>query len=328
MGIMKLPRRSFLRLAIGATALPALPRFAGAQPYPTRPVRIVVPFAAAGPNDIVGRVLAEWLSERLGQPFVIDNRPGAASNVGTEAVVKAAPDGYTSLIVSAPAAINATLYEKLSFNFIHDITPVASIMRAPNVMVVSASFPARTVAEFIAYAKEHDGSINFASSGIGASNHLSCELFKAMTSINMTHVPYRSSGPALTDLLSGQVHVMIDAVASTIELIKAGKLRPLAVTTATRSELLPDTPVMGDVVAGYEVSNWFGLGMPAATPVEIVDRVNKEVNAGLADARLKARFHDLGGTVIPGTSAEFGKLIADETEKWGKVIRLAGIKPD
>jgi tripartite-type tricarboxylate transporter receptor subunit TctC len=291
-------------------------------------VRIVVPFAPAGPNDIIARVLAEWLSERLGQPFIIDNRPGAASNVGTEAVVKAAPDGYTILIVSAPQAINATLYEKLNFNFIRDITPVASIMRAPNVMVVSPSFPAKTVPEFIAYAKENDGSINFASSGIGASNHLSAELFKVMTGINMTHVPYRSSGPALTDLLSGQVHVMIDAIASTIELIKAGRLRPLAVTTATRSELLPDTPIIGDFVAGYEVSNWFGLGVPATTPVEIVDKLNKEVNAGLADARLKARFHDLGGTVIPGSSAEFGKLIADETGKWSKVIRAASIRPD
>jgi tripartite-type tricarboxylate transporter receptor subunit TctC len=325
---MKLPRRAILRLAAGAAALPALSRFAGAQAYPTRPVRIVVPFAPAGPNDIIARVLAEWLSERLGQPFIIDNRPGAASNVGTEAVVKAAPDGYTILIVSAPQAINATLYEKLNFNFIRDITPVASIMRAPNVMVVSPSFPAKTVPEFITHAKENDGSINFASSGIGASNHLSAELFKVMTGIHMTHVPYRSSGPALTDLLSGQVHVMIDAVASTIELIKGGKLRPLAVTTATRSELLPDTPILGDFVAGYEVSNWFGLGVPATTPGDIVDRLNKEVNAGLADARLKARFRDLGGTVIPGSSAEFGKLIADETEKWSKVIRAASIKPD
>jgi tripartite-type tricarboxylate transporter receptor subunit TctC len=291
-------------------------------------VHVVVPFAAAGPNDIVARVLAQWLSESVGQPFVIDNRPGAATNVGTEAVVKAAPDGYTILVVSAPHAINATLYEKLNFNFIRDITPVASIMRVPNVMVVSSSFPARTVPEFNAYAKQNDGSINFASSGVGASNHMSGELFKAMTGINMTHVPYRSSGPALTDILSGQVHVMIDALTSTIELIRAGKLRPLAVTTATRSELLPDIPIMGDFVAGYEVSNWFGLGAPAKTPVEIVDVLNRQVNAGLVDAKLKARLGDLGGTVIPGSSAEFGKLIADETEKWGKVIRAASIKPD
>jgi tripartite-type tricarboxylate transporter receptor subunit TctC len=291
-------------------------------------VHVVVPFAAAGPNDIVARVLAQWLSESVGQPFVIDNRPGAATNVGTEAVVKAAPDGYTILVVSAPHAINATLYEKLNFNFIRDITPVASIMRVPNVMVVSSSFPAKTVPEFIAYAKENAGSINFASSGVGASNHMSGELFKAMTRINMTHVPYRSSGPALTDILSGQVHVMIDALTSTIELIRAGKLRPLAVTTATRSELLPDIPIMGDFVAGYEVSNWFGLGAPAKTPVEIVDVLNRQVNAGLVDAKLKARLGDLGGTVIPGSSAEFGKLIADETEKWGKVIRAASIKPD
>jgi tripartite-type tricarboxylate transporter receptor subunit TctC len=313
---------------VGAAALPAQSRFACAHAYPTRPVHVVVPFAAAGPNDIVARVLAQWLSESVGQPFVIDNRPGAATNVGTEAVVKAAPDGYTILVVSAPHAINATLYEKLNFNFIRDITPVASIMRVPNVMVVSSSFPAKTVPEFIAYAKENDGSINFASSGVGASNHMSGELFKAMTGINMTHVPYRSSGPALTDILSGQVHVMIDALTSTIELIRAGKLRPLAVTTATRSELLPDIPIMGDFVAGYEVSNWFGLGAPAKTPVEIVDVLNRQVNAGLVDAKLKARLGDLGGTVIPGSSAEFGKLIADETEKWGKVIRAASIKPD
>jgi tripartite-type tricarboxylate transporter receptor subunit TctC len=325
---MKLPRRAFLRLAVGAAALPAQSRFACAHAYPTRPVHVVVPFAAAGPNDIVARVLAQWLSESVGQPFVIDNRPGAATNVGTEAVVKAAPDGYTILVVSAPHAINATLYEKLNFNFIRDITPVASIMRVPNVMVVSSSFPVKTVPEFIAYAKENDGSINFASSGVGASNHMSGELFKAMTGINMTHVPYRSSGPALTDILSGQVHVMIDALTSTIELIRAGKLRPLAVTTATRSELLPDIPIMGDFVAGYEVSNWFGLGAPARTPVEIVDVLNRQVNAGLVDAKLKARLGDLGGTVIPGSSAEFGKLIADETEKWGKVIRAASIKPD
>jgi tripartite-type tricarboxylate transporter receptor subunit TctC len=325
---MKLPRRAFLRLAAGAAALPAQSRFASAHAYPMRPVHVVVPFAAAGPNDIVARVLAQWLSESVGQPFVIDNRPGAATNVGTEAVVKAAPDGYTILVVSAPHAINATLYEKLNFNFIRDITPVASIMRVPNVMVVSSSFPAKTVPEFIAYAKENAGSINFASSGVGASNHMSGELFKAMTRINMTHVPYRSSGPALTDILSGQVHVMIDALTSTIELIRAGKLRPLAVTTATRSELLPDIPIMGDFVAGYEVSNWFGLGAPAKTPVEIVDVLNRQVNAGLVDAKLKARLGDLGGTVIPGSSAEFGKLIADETEKWGKVIRAASIKPD
>src|SRR3981081_1316285 len=240
---MKLPRRAFLRLAAGAAALPAQSRFASAHAYPMRPVHVIVPFAAAGPNDIVARVLAQWLSERIGQPFLIENRPGAATNVGTEAVVKAAPDGYTILVVSARHAINATLYEKLNFNFIRDIAPVASIMRVPNVMVVAASFPARTVPEFIAYARENDGRINFASSGVGASNHMSGELFKAMTGLNMTHVPYRSSGPALTDLLRGPVHVMIDALASTIELIRAGRLRPLAVTTATRSELLPDVPI-------------------------------------------------------------------------------------
>jgi len=317
-----------LHLAACAAALPAVPRIAYGQTYPSRPVRIIVPFAAAGPNDIIARALGQWLSEHLAQSFVIENRPGAASNIGTEVVVNAAPDGYTVLMVSSPHAINATLYEKLHFNFIRDIAPVAGIMRIPNVMVVAQAFPVRSVPEFISYAKANPGKLNFASSGVGASNHMSGELFKAMTGIEMTHVPYRSSGPALTDLFGGQVQVMFDAMTSTIEHIKANKLRPLAVTSAAQSALLPETLVMSDFVPGYEVSNWFGLGMPRNTPEEIVNVLNKAVNDALADPKLKARLADLGGTTIPGSPADFGKLIADETEKWGKVIRAANIKPE
>jgi tripartite-type tricarboxylate transporter receptor subunit TctC len=325
---MKLLRRRFLQLAAGAAALPAVARIARAQAYPSRPVRIIVPFAAAGPNDIIARVLGRWLSERLGQPFVIENRPGAATNVGTEAVVNATPDGYTILMASSPHAINATLYEKLHFNFMRDIAPVAAIMRAPNVMVVSQTFPAKSVPEFISYAKANPGRLNFASSGVGASNHMSGELFNILTGIEMAHVPYRSSGPALTDLLGGQVQVMFDAIASTIEYLKADKLRPLAVTSAPRSALIPETPVMSDFVPGYEVSNWFGLGMPRNTPAEVINALNVAVNEGLADSKLKGRLADLGGTTLPGSPADFGKLIADETEKWGNVIRTAHIKQE
>jgi tripartite-type tricarboxylate transporter receptor subunit TctC len=325
---MNLLRRRFLQLAAGAAALPAVARIARAQAYPSRPVRIIVPFAAAGPNDIIARVLGRWLSERLGQPFVIENRPGAATNVGTEAVVNATPDGYTILMASSPHAINATLYEKLHFNFMRDIAPVAAIMRAPNVMVVSQTFPAKSVPEFISYAKANPGRLNFASSGVGASNHMSGELFNILTGIEMAHVPYRSSGPALTDLLGGQVQVMFDAIASTIEYLKADKLRPLAVTSAPRSALIPETPVMSDFVPGYEVSNWFGLGMPRNTPAEVINALNVAVNEGLADSKLKGRLADLGGTTLPGSPADFGKLIADETEKWGNVIRTAHIKQE
>jgi len=325
---MKLSRRKLLHLAACAAALPAVPRIAYGQAYPSRPVRIIVPFAAAGPNDIIARALGQWLSEHLAQSFVIENRPGAASNIGTEVVVNAAPDGYTVLMVSSPHAINATLYEKLHFNFIRDIAPVAGIMRIPNVMVVAQAFPVRSVPEFISYAKANPGKLNFASSGVGASNHMSGELFKAMTGIEMTHVPYRSSGPALTDLFGGQVQVMFDAMTSTIEHIKANRLRPLAVTSSAQSALLPETLVMSDFVPGYEVSNWFGLGMPRNTPEEIVNTLNKAVNDALADPKLKARLAALGGTTIPGSPADFGKLIADETEKWGKVIRAAHIKPE
>jgi tripartite-type tricarboxylate transporter receptor subunit TctC len=323
-----LPRRRFLQLAAGAVALPAVTRVAHGQAYPSRPVRIIVPFAAAGPNDIIARVLGQWLAERLGQPFVIENRPGAASNLGTEAVVHAAPDGYTVLIVSSPHAINATLYDRLHFEFRRDIAPVAAIMRVPNVMVVDQAFPARSVTDFIDYARANPDKLNFASSGVGASNHMSGELFKIMTGIAMTHVPYRSSGPALTDLIGGRVQVMFDAITSTIEHIRADRLRSLAVTSAPRSPLIPDTPVMSDFVPGYDVNNWFGLGMPSHTSPEVIDRLNTAVNEGLENPGLKARFAGMGGTALPGSPADFGKLIADETEKWGKVIRTANIKPE
>jgi tripartite-type tricarboxylate transporter receptor subunit TctC len=326
---MKLPhRRQFLHLAAGAAALPAVSHIAWAQEYPTKPVRIIVGFAPGGGADIAARLIGQWLSERLGQSFVIENRPGAGSNIATEAVVRAPSDGYTLLLVSAPAAINATLYEKLSFNFIRDIAPVASISHVPHVMVVHPSFPAKTVPEFIAYAKANAGKINMASAGNGSTPHVAGELFKMMADVNLIHVPYRSAGPALTDLLGGQVQVMFDNMASSIEHIRAGKLRPLAVTTTMRSETLPDVPTVSEFVPGYEVSNWFGVGAPKATPAEILDRLNKEINASLADPKLRARLADLGGTPLVGSPADFGKLIAAETEKWAKVIRAANIKPD
>jgi tripartite-type tricarboxylate transporter receptor subunit TctC len=325
---MKLPRRNFLHLAAGAAALPAVSHIAWAQEYPTKPVRIIVGFAPGGGADIAARLIGQWLSERLGQSFVIENRPGAGSNIATEAVVRAPSDGYTLLLVSAPAAINATLYEKLSFNFIRDIAPVASISHVPHVMVVHPSFPAKTVPEFIAYAKANAGKINMASAGNGSTPHVAGELFKMMAGVNLIHVPYRSAGPALTDLLGGQVQVMFDNMASSIEHIRAGKLRPLAVTTTMRSETLPDVSTVSEFVPGYEVSNWFGVGAPKATPAEILDRLNKEINASLADPKLRARLADLGGTPLVGSPADFGKLIAAETEKWAKVIRAANIKPD
>ncbi|MGD0025195.1 MAG: tripartite tricarboxylate transporter substrate binding protein [Xanthobacteraceae bacterium] len=323
---MKLPRRQFLHLAAGAAALPAVSRIARAQAYPSRPVHLIVGYPPGGPNDILARLMGQWLSERLGQPFVIDNRPGAGSNMGTEAVVKASPDGYTLLMIASSSAINATLYEKLNFNFIRDIAPVASIVRAPNVMEVNPSFPAKTVPEFIAYAKANPGKINMAAPGIGAGPHMAGELFKMMTGLNIVDVPYRGAAPALTDLLAGQVQVMFDAIPSSIEFIRAGKLRAIAVTTATRSDALPDVPTLGDFVPGYEASTWFGIGAPRNTPAEIVEKLNKEINAGLADPKMKARIADLGGTVFALSPAEFGKLIAEETEKWGKVVRAANIK--
>src|SRR5262245_17742564 len=325
---MNIRRRKFLQLAASAAALPTIPRAACAEIYPARPVRVVVPYAPAGPNDIIARVVAQWLSERLGEPFVVENRPGGGTNIGTEAVVNAAPDGYTVLMVSVTHAINATFYDRLRFNFMHDIAPVAGIMRVPNVMVVDRAFPVRSVADFIDYAKANPGKLNFGSSGIGASNHMSGEMFKIMAGVEMAHVPYRSSGQALTDLFSGQVHVMFDSIASTIEHIKADKLRPLAVTTASRAALLPDIPTISDYVPGFEVSNWFGFGVPRQTPTEVVATLNVAVNTGLEDSILKTRLADLGGTTLPGSSAEFGKLIADETERWGKVIRTAHIRPE
>jgi tripartite-type tricarboxylate transporter receptor subunit TctC len=317
-----------LCLAAGAATLPVVSRVARAQTYPTRPVRWVVAAGAGSTADIVVRLMGQWLSERLGQPFVVEHRPGAGANIGTEAVVRAPADGYTLLLVNPANAINATLYDKLNFNFIRDIAPVAGLIRGPFVMLVNPSFPANTVPEFIAYAKAHPGTINFASGGTGFASHLAGELFKAMTGVNMVHVPYRGQAPAMTDLLAGQVQVMFDPVVSSIAHIRAGKLRPLAATTSTRSEALPDIPTVGEFLPGYEASVWFGAGVPKNTPTEIVDRLNKEINDALADPKIKARLADLGGTVLPGSPADFGKLIADETEKWGKVIRAANIKPE
>ena len=323
---MILPRRQFLSLIAGAAALPAASRIAHAQIYPTRPVRWIVPFAAGGPTDILARLMGHWLSERLGQPFIIDNRPGAGSNVGTETVVHAPPDGYTLLLVGPPSAINATLYDKLNFNFIRDIAPVVGIIRVPNVMVVHPSVPAKTVPEFIAYAKTNPGKINMASSGNGTSPHLAGELFKMMTGLDMVHVPYRGAAPALTDLIAGQVQVYFATAPTLIDYISTGKLRVLAVTTATRFGALPNIPTVDDFVPGYEASAWYGVGVAKNTPVEVVDKLNEEINAALADPKIKARLADLGGTVLAGSPADFGKLIADETRKWAKVIRAANLK--
>jgi tripartite-type tricarboxylate transporter receptor subunit TctC len=326
--MLKLPRRRFLHLAAGAAALPVVPRIAMAQAFPTRPVRIVVPFAAGGATDIIARLIGQWLSERLGQQFVIENRPGAGSNIGTEVVVNAPPDGYTLLLVGASSAINATLYEKLSFNFLRDIAPVSGIISIPFIMAVNPSFPAKTVSEFIAYARANPGKVNMASGGNGTAGHLSGELFKMMAGINMVHVPYRGEAPALTDMLGGQVQAMFGTMPASIEYVRAGKLRPLAVTSARRSELLPDLPTVGDFVPGYETSAWQGIGAPKNTPAEIINKFNKEINAGLADPKIKTRVADMGGTVLAGSPADFGKLIADETEKWGKVVKFSGAKPD
>jgi len=325
---MKLPRRQFLHLAAGAAALPAVSRIARAQAYPSRPVRIIVGFAAGGSADILARLMGQWLSERLGQPFVIENRPGAGSNIGTEAVVRAPPDGYTLLLASSANAIAATLYDRLNFDFTRDIAPVAGVARYSNVMVLHPSFPAKTVPEFIAYAKTNPAKINMGSGGNGGVSHVSGELFKMMTGVNMVHVPYRGTAPALTELLGGQVQVVFADVSSSIEHIRAGKLRALAVTTTLRSEALLDIPTVAEFVPGYEASTWQGIGAPKNTSAEIVERLNNEIKAALADPKIKARLADLGGTVLPGTPADFGKLIAEETEKWGKVVKFAGIKAD
>jgi len=325
---MKLPRRQFLHLAAGAAALPAVLRIARAQTYPTRPVRVVVAATAGGPNDILARLIGQWLSERFGQPFVIENRPGGGSNIGTETVVRAAPDGYTLLAISTVNAVNATLYDKLSFNFIRDIAPVAGIIRASNVMAVHPAVPAKTVPEFIAYAKANPGKVNMASSGNGTTPHVAGELFKMMTGVNMVHVPYRGGAPALADLLGGQVQVMFVTTPASIEYIRAGKLRPLAVTTETRLDALPDIPTVGEFVPGYETSVWYGVGAPKNTPADIIDKINKEINSALADPKMKARLADLGGTVLALSPSDFGRLIVDETEKWAKVVKFSGARPD
>jgi tripartite-type tricarboxylate transporter receptor subunit TctC len=301
---------------------------ASALDYPTKPVRWIVGYPAGGSTDILARLLGQWLSARLGQQFVIENRPGASNNIGTEQVVRASPDGYTLLLVNPANAINATLYEKLSFNFIRDIAPVVGIIRVPNVMEVNPSVPAKTVPEFIAYAKANPGKINLASSGNGTSIHMSGELFKMMTGLNMQHIPYRGSAPMLTDLLGGQVQVTFDNMPSSIEHIRAGRLRALAVTTTTRSDALPNIPVVADFVPGYEASAWFGVGVPKGTPAEVIDKLNKEINAGLADSGIRARLAEMGGMLINGTPAEFGKIVAEETEKWAKVVKFSGAKAD
>ena len=325
---MKRPRRKFLRLAAGAAAVTVVFCTAKAQAYPTRPVRIVVAFAAGGAQDILARLIGQWLSERLGQPFIIESRPGGGGNIGAEAVVRAPADGYTLLFVGPPNAINATLYKKLNYNFIRDIAPVAAISREPNVVVVNPAVPAKTVTEFIAYAKANPGIINMGSSGNGSGPHLAGELFKMMTGLNMIHVPYRGASPALTDLLGGQVQVMFASMPSAIEYIRAGRMRALAVTTAMRSHALPDIPILGDFVPGYEASSVYGVGAPKNTPLEIVDRLNEEINAGLADPQMKMRLAALGGTPLPGSPADFRKLIAEETDKWGKVVKFSGARAE
>jgi tripartite-type tricarboxylate transporter receptor subunit TctC len=326
--MMKLPRRTFLHLAAGAAALPAVSRVARAQNYPTQPVRLIVGFGPGGVSDILARLIGQWLTERLGQPFIIENRPGAGTNIATEAVVRAPADGYTLLWLTSSNAINATLYDKLSFDFSRDIAPVASIVLVPSVMEVNSVSPAKTVPEFIAYAKANPGKINMGSAGHGSSTHIFGELFKTMAGVDLVPVHYRSSGPALTDLIGGQVQVMFDPLGSSIEHIRAGKLRPLAVTTVTRVEVLPNVPTVGEFVPGYEANLWQGMGAPKSTPTDIVDRLNREINAALADPKIKARLADLGCTVFVNSPTDFAKLIAADTEKWGKVIRTANIKPD
>jgi tripartite-type tricarboxylate transporter receptor subunit TctC len=325
---MKLPRRRFLRLAAGAAALPAVSRPALAQDYPTRPVRLIVGFAPGQAIDITTRMIGQWLSERLGQQFIVENRPGAGGNIGTEAVVRAPPDGYMLLAIGSNNMINATLYEKLNFNFIRDIAPVASVARVPQVMEVTPSFPAKTVPEFIAHAKANPGKVSFASAGNGSVAHVTGELFKMITGVNMLHIPYRGAALALTDLIGGQVDLMFDNMPSSIEYIRAGRLRPLAVSTTTRLESLPDIPTVGDFVPGFETSAWGGIGAPKDTPGEIIDKLNREINAALADPKMNARLADLGGLVLPLSPADYGRRIAEETEKWGKVIKFAGARAD
>jgi tripartite-type tricarboxylate transporter receptor subunit TctC len=323
---MTLFRRQFLHLAAGAVALPLVSPVAWAETYPSQPVRVIVGFAAGGPNDILARLIGQWLAKRLGHPFVIENRPGAGSNIATEAVVHAPPDGYTLLLVGSPNTINASLYDRLNFNFIRDIAPVASFMRGALVLAIHPSVPAKTLPEFIVYAKANPGKLSYGSGGVGGITHITAELFKMMTGVEMVHVPYRGVAPALTDLLGGQVQALFANPAQSIPYIGAGRLRALAITAATRSEALPDIPSVGEFVPGYEASSIFGFGAPKNTPAEVIDKLNQEINAGLADPEIKARVADLDGTVLVGAPADFGKLIADDTDKWGKVIRAANIK--
>ena len=324
---MELPRRKFLHLAAGGAALPALSHIAAAQTYPARPVHLIVGFAAGGAADVYIRIMGQWLAERLGQQFVVENRTGAGSNIATEAVVRASPDGYTLLTCATANAINASLYEKLDFNFIRDIAPVAELVRSPLVLIVNPSVPTKTVPEFIAYAKANPGKLNFASAGNGTAEHLAGELFKMMTGVDMVHVPFRGGAPAMTALLGGQVQAYFVVASTSLAGIKAG-MRPLAVTTATRWAGLPDVPTLGETMPGYDVSVWYGVGAPKNTPGEIIEKLNREINAGLADPKMKAQLSDLGGTPFAGSPGDFGKLIADETETWGKVVRAANLKAD
>jgi len=325
---MKFPRRQFLHLAAGAAAAPAMSRIARAQAYPTRPVRIIVPFPAGGGVDIAARLVGQWLSERLARQFVVENRVGAGGNIGTEAVVKAPPDGYTLLQVATPNGLNAALYPNLNFDFVRDIVPVIGVMRTSYVMVVHPSVPAATIPDFIAYAKANPGKINMASAGNGTPHHIFGELFKMMAGIDLTHIPYRGGAPATTDLLGGQVQVIFSPLQESIEYIKAGKLRALAVTTATRLNVLPDVPTVGDFLKGFEASGWQGIGAPRNTPDEIIDKLNREINAGLGDSKVIARVAELGGTVFGGAATAFGRVISDDIEKWKKVVKFANIKPD
>lgn len=325
---MKFPRRRLLRVAAAGVALPALARIAGAQSYPTHPVRIIVGFAAGSTTDILARLIGQWLSQRLGQQFIVENRPGAGGNVGAETVVNAPPDGYTLLMVPPAVAANPTLYQHLSFDFLRDTSPVAGVVRVPNVVEVNPSVPVKTIPELIAYAKANSGKVTFASAGIGTASHLAGQLFNTMTGANLQHVPYRGDGPAMADLIGGQIQVGFATMTASIGYIRADRLRPLAVCTSKRSEALPDIPTVADFVPGFEASSWFGIAAPKATPAEIIDRLNRETNAGLADPRIKARIADMGGMLLSGSPADFGKLIAAETEKWGQVIRAANIKAE
>ena len=325
---MKLFRRQFLHLVAGAAAFPALSRVARAQNYPAHPVQIVVGFAAGSTTDILARLMAPWLSQRLGQQFIIENRPGAGGNIGAETVVRATADGYTILMVPRAVAANATLYEHLNFNFLHDIAPVAGVVRVPNVVEVNPSIPVKTIPELIAYAKANPGKLSFASAGIGTASHLAGQLFNTMTGVNLQHVAYRGDGPAMADLIAGQVQVGFATMIASIGHIRAGQLRPIAVTTIKRSDALPDIPSVSDFLPGYEASSWFGIAAPQGTPAAIIDSLNRETNAGLADPTIKARLADMGGMLLTGSPADFGRLIADETEKWSKVIRMAGIKAE